>query len=106
MIRRVNAPRLLVLNQYYAPGVEATGQLLAQLCCDLSSEWDVTVVTGRLANAPGGRETRDGVDVLRVRSTAFERRRLSLRALNYATFLAQALRAALRQGRPDVVLAM
>ena len=56
-------PRLLVLNQYYAPGVEATGQLLAQLCSDLAGEWDVTVVTGRLANAPAGRETRDGVEV-------------------------------------------
>jgi glycosyltransferase involved in cell wall biosynthesis len=99
-------PRLLVLNQYYAPGVEATGQLLAQLCSDLSGEWDVTVVTGRLANAPAGRESRDGVEVLRVRSTTFERRRLSLRALNYATFLAQALRVALTQERPDVVLAM
>jgi glycosyltransferase involved in cell wall biosynthesis len=98
--------RLLVLNQYYAPGVEATGQLLSQLCSDLSSDFDVTVVTATLANAPAGRERRDGVDVVRVRSTAFERRRLSLRALNYATFLAQALRIALAQERPDVVLAM
>jgi colanic acid biosynthesis glycosyl transferase WcaI len=115
MIRRVNGdpsssgerrPRLLVLNQYYAPAVEATGQLLAQLCADLSGQWDVTVVTGRLASAPAGRETRDGVEVLRVRSTTFERRRLSLRALNYATFLAQALRVAVTKERPDVVLAM
>ena len=57
-------------------------------------------------DAPAGRETRDGVDVVRVRSTTFERRRLSLRALNYATFLVQALRVALAQERPDVVLAM
>jgi colanic acid biosynthesis glycosyl transferase WcaI len=99
-------PRLLVLNQYYAPGVEATGQLLAQLCSDLARDWDVTVVTGRLANAPAGHEVRDGVEVMRVRSTAFDRRRLSLRALNYGTFLAQALRLALTQQRPDVVLAM
>ena len=74
-------PRLLVLNQYYAPGVEATGQLLAQLCSDLARAFDVTVVTGRLPNEPTGREKRDGVDVIRVRSTTFERRRLSLRAL-------------------------
>ena len=99
-------PRLLVLNQYYAPGVEATGQLLAQLCSDLARDLDVTVVAGSLANEPTGRATRDGVDVIRVRSTTFERRRLSLRALNYATFLVQALRAALAQERPDVVLAM
>jgi len=99
-------PRLLVLNQYYAPGVEATGQLLAQLCSDLARDFDVTVVTGRQADVPVGRGTHDGVDLIRVRSTTFDRRRLSLRALNYATFLAQALRVALTQERPAVVLAM
>ena len=104
--QRGRRPRLLVLNQYYAPAIEATGQLLAQLCGDLARDFDVTVVTGALPSARAQRESREGVDVIRVRSTAFERRRLSLRALNYATFLAQALRIALAQGRPDVVLAM
>ena len=99
-------PRLLVLNQYYAPGVEATGQLLAQLCSDLSADFDVTVVTASSADVPAGRENRDGVYLIRVRSTSFERRRLFLRALNYATFLLQALRVGLAQERPDVVLAM
>ena len=99
-------PRLLVLNQYYEPGVEATGRLLAQLCADLVDTFDVTVVTGTLPNAPAGRERRGGVDVIRVRSTALARRRLWLRALNYATFLAQSLRVATRAERPDVVLAM
>ena len=41
-------PRLLVLNQYYWPGVEATAQLLAQLCEALADEFEVRVVTGRL----------------------------------------------------------
>jgi colanic acid biosynthesis glycosyl transferase WcaI len=99
-------PRLLVLNQYYAPGVEATGQLLAQLCSDLTADFDVTVVTASSADVPAGRENRDGVYLIRVRSTSFERRRLFLRALNYATFLLQALRVGLAQERPDVVLAM
>ena len=99
--------RLLVLNQYYAPGVEATGQLLTQLCTDLAArDFDVTVVTATLRNAGAGRETRDGVHVVRVRSTAFERRNLWLRAMNYVTYLAQSLRAALAAERPDVVLAM
>jgi colanic acid biosynthesis glycosyl transferase WcaI len=99
-------PRLLVLNQYYAPGVEATGQLLAQLCSDLTADFDVTVVTASSADVPAGRENRDGVYLIRVRSTSFERRRLFLRALNYATFLLQALRVGLAEERPDVVLAM
>jgi glycosyltransferase involved in cell wall biosynthesis len=44
--------------------------------------------------------------VIRVRSTTYARRRLSLRALNYTTFLAQSLRTGLGQERPDVVFAM
>ena len=34
-------PRLLVLNQYYWPGVEATAQLLTELCEALAEEADV-----------------------------------------------------------------
>jgi colanic acid biosynthesis glycosyl transferase WcaI len=98
--------RLLVLNQYYWPGVEATAQLLTELCSDLAEDFDVTVVTGTLRHAPPGRAVHDGVEIVRVRSTAFERRKLWLRALNYATFLAQALRVSLGSERPDVVLAM
>jgi glycosyltransferase involved in cell wall biosynthesis len=48
----------------------------------------------------------DGVRIVRVRSTSFDRTRLNRRALNYASYLAGALLAGLRQERPDVVLAM
>ncbi|MGZ4359088.1 MAG: hypothetical protein ACXVZW_04800, partial [Gaiellaceae bacterium] len=41
-------PRLLVLNQYYWPGFEATAHLLSELCAALASEFEVTVVTGLL----------------------------------------------------------
>jgi colanic acid biosynthesis glycosyl transferase WcaI len=99
-------PRLLVFNQYYRPGVEATGQLLADLCGELACDFDVTIVTATGRNAPAGRELRDGVEILRVRSTAFERRRLSLRSLNYATYLLSSMVAGLRCKRPDVVLSM
>ena len=44
----VSRPRLLVLNQYYRPGVEATANLLADLCESLAADYEVTVVTGRL----------------------------------------------------------
>jgi hypothetical protein len=40
--------RLLVLNQYYWPGVEATAHLLTELCEALAADYEVTVVTGRL----------------------------------------------------------
>lgn len=101
-------PRLLVLNQYYWPGLEATAYLLSQLCAALADDFDITVVTGRLAipRADPGREVHEGVEILRVRSTAFDRSSLPLRALNYVTYLAYSLRAGLTARRPDVVLCM
>jgi colanic acid biosynthesis glycosyl transferase WcaI len=87
-------PRLLVFNQYYWPGVEATAHLLSELCAALAAEFDVTVVTGRVPTAGGepGRTVHEGVEIVRVNSTAYDRSALSLRALNYATYLAQSLR--------------
>jgi glycosyltransferase involved in cell wall biosynthesis len=101
-------PRLLVLNQYYRPGLEATAHLLSQLCEALADDYDVTVVTGRLAIPPAGpgRTTHAGVEIVRVRSTAFDRSRLFLRGLNYVTYILSSLRAGLFARRPDVVLCM
>ena len=100
-------PRLLVLNQYYAPGVEATAQLLTELCQSLAEEYDVRVLTGRLRGHGAARRSReDGVQVIRVPSASFERSRLGLRALNYLTYLALALVRGLVGPRPDLVLCM
>ncbi len=98
--------RLLVLNQYYWPAVEATGQLLSQLCAGLAEDFEITVVTGVVPGTSPGHERHDGVEIVRVASTAFDRRRLLLRATNYSTYLAQSLFTALRADRPDVVLCM
>jgi glycosyltransferase involved in cell wall biosynthesis len=103
---RRGKPRILVLNQYYWPGVEATGQLLSQLCADLSEEFDITVVTGTVSGAAPGRTQHAGVEIVRVRSATFDRRRLSLRAVNYLTFLGQSLVEGLRADPPDIVLCM
>lgn len=100
-------PRLLVFNQYYAPGLEATAQLLAQLCAGLVVDFDITVVTGRLVHMPeAGRREQDGVQVVRVQSTMYDRRRLLPRAINYVTYMIESLRVGLAQPRPDVVLCM
>ena len=68
------------------------------------------MVTGRLWQAPlpaePGRTVHDGVEIVRVRSTAYDRSRLGLRALNYATYLGESLRVGLAEPRPDVVLCM
>ena len=106
--QEIGRPRLLVLNQYYWPGVEATGQLLAQLCADLAADYTITVITGRLSipNAPPGRTVHRGVEIIRVSSTSFPRRILALRALNYMTYLGAAAREAASVRPPDVVLCM
>ena len=83
------------------PGVEATANLLADLCESLAEEYDVTVVTGRLqgrAELPSD-EVLNGVRVLRTRSTAFDRTKLRFRALNYVTYLAGQLRPGASRSR-------
>lgn len=100
-------PRLLVFNQYYRPGVEATAHLLSELCGELANEFDITVVTGKLRVGKNERRVvHDGVTVLRVPSAAFERANIWLRALNYATYLFGSALVGLRRPRPDVVLCM
>jgi colanic acid biosynthesis glycosyl transferase WcaI len=101
-------PRLLVLNQYYWPGLEATAHLLSELLAALADEFEVTIVTGRIAvHAPHAeRVEHEGVRIIRVRSTAFDRTRLLARAANYLTYLGESLRVALLSRRPDIVLCM
>jgi len=104
---RDRRPRVLVLNQYYWPGVEATAHLLAELCEALTDEFDVTVVTGMVPDAAAsGRSTRRGVEIVRVASTAYDRSKLPLRAANYLTYLGLSLWEGLKVERPDVVLCM
>jgi colanic acid biosynthesis glycosyl transferase WcaI len=98
-------PRLLVLNQYYWPGKEATANLLTELCEALAGEYDVTVVTGAVEGQPE-RVVRNGVTIIRVHSTAYDRSQLARRAANYFTYLVGALREALASDRPDVVVCM
>src|SRR2546427_4780572 len=100
--------RVLVLNQYFWPGFEATAHLLSELCSALANDFEITVVTGALAIPPAspGRFEYEGVEVIRVPSTAYDRARLAPRALNYVTYLGSALAQGLRAQRCDVVLCM
>ena len=105
---RAARPRLLVFNQYYHPGVEATAHLLTELCEELAGDHDVTVITGRLRDHEDepDYETRNGVEIIRVHSTAFDRAPLYRRALNYFTYLGRALHQGLKAPPPDAVLSM
>lgn len=101
-------PRILVLNQYYRPGVEATANLLADLCESLAADFDVTVITGRLLGHEDlpVEERREGVRVLHARSTTYDRTQLHHRAANYLTYLGDSLVRALVHERPDLVICM
>jgi glycosyltransferase involved in cell wall biosynthesis len=97
-----------VLNQYYWPGVEATAQLLTELCEALAEDVEVKVVTGVLHGHEDEprRTVHNGVSIVRVPSTSFERSKLLARASNYLTYLSSALLSGLRGPRPDVVICM
>jgi glycosyltransferase involved in cell wall biosynthesis len=100
---------VLVFNQYYWPGVEATAHLLTELCEALADEYEVTVITGRLLGYEDepDYERRHGVEIVRVHSTAYDRAPLHRRAVNYFTYLGRALRRGLVfEPRPDIVLCM
>ena len=98
-------PRLLVLNQYYWPGVEATANLLTELCEALAADHDVTVIAGGLEDQPT-RQVRNGVEIVRTRSTSLDRARLWHRALNYVTYVAGVIWRGMLSRRPDLVVCM
>jgi glycosyltransferase involved in cell wall biosynthesis len=100
-------PRLLVFNQYYWPGVEATAYLLSELCRELADDFEITVITGKLRHSSNESTiVHDGVTIIRVPSTTFFRANLALRALNYVTYLLGSLIVGLQRSRPDVVFCM
>jgi putative colanic acid biosynthesis glycosyltransferase WcaI len=99
---------VLVFNQYYWPGIEATAQLLTDLCEGLAKDADVSVITGVLHGHEDEprHAVHNGVEITRVPSTSFERSKLFARGANYVTYLSNALLRGLRGGRPDIVLCM
>ena len=112
--------RIAFFNRSFWPDVEATGQLLTELCEDLSARHEVTVVAGRSYYAgerglarpvrterlPTGPDSgRTSVRVLRVGNTVFDKRRLIARGINLATYCAGAFLAGFMLRKPDVIVA-
>jgi colanic acid biosynthesis glycosyl transferase WcaI len=105
-------------NRSYWPDQAATGQLLTELAGDLVARHGcrVTVVAGRPLNARGqtssrrwqavGRESHEGVAILRANGTRLAPRRFAGRAMNYLTYFGSASLASLRVDRPDVVVSL
>jgi len=86
--------KILVINQHFYPEFAATGQLLEDLCADLSQDYEVTVLTGKpsyngsIDNIPK-EEIYRGIDIIRVFNTSFSKTgKLGTlgRIINYLTF--------------------
>ncbi|QDV68257.1 putative glycosyl transferase [Rosistilla carotiformis] len=95
----MSRPRIAFLNRCYWPDIEATGQLLEQLCGSLSPEWDITVVAGQPnKNLSGeafvrrGQQKRDGVTIDRLPHTTLPKRSKIGRLINLLSFTWQARR--------------
>jgi colanic acid biosynthesis glycosyl transferase WcaI len=103
-------PRLQFINRSYWPDVEATGQLLTELCEDLADNFDVTVICGMprkgVGVPPGAMELseRGGVRIRRVRHTRFDKASFSGRLINMLTFQAAATWSSLTAPPADIVV--
>jgi len=102
---------LLFLNRSYWPDVEATGQLLTELCSDLARRHRVVVIAGRpnfvTAEQPVRwlqREEHQGVEILRVGNRTFSKRSFLGRVVGLLSYLLLAAWAAFRHRRPDVII--
>ena len=106
----VDPLNLLFLNRSYYPDVEATGQLLAELCGDLAQQHRVAVVCGQpnfVAVKGSGlfqHETHHNVRVIRVRNARFSKKSLLGRIAGLSGYLFLAAWAAVFHERPDAII--
>lgn len=103
-------PRTLIVNQAFWPDNVATAQHCHDLAKHLAaSGHDVTVIACR-SRYDGGkgllprRETVDGIHVIRVGRSLFDKRRVLARSVDFLTFVLLSTVAALRRRRFDVVV--
>ena len=110
----VGRTRVLFLNRSFWPDREATGQFLTELCDDLSTDHEVTIVAGPSYHTKDGnlggfrlwsRERRGKVTVIRTSGTRFSKSNLAGRLVNLGTYYLLAAIVAYRLPRPDVIVA-
>ncbi len=104
---------ILFINRSYWPDAEATGQLLTELCEQVATDgrYEVSVICGQPNfNLEGhefqssGATTHNGVKLIRVRHTRYDKSMFSGRVINFITFLIAATWRAMLCKRPDVIV--
>jgi colanic acid biosynthesis glycosyl transferase WcaI len=99
--------RILFVNQYFPPDAASSAHILGELAEDLAARHEVRVLAGRPSYSAHATDFRPrGVDVVRVRSTAFDRTSFAGRLVNYATFCLGAAVRVCALPRPDLVAVM
>lgn len=102
-------PRVLFVNRYYWPDEAATAQLLTDLAEGLAARGHRVAVIASHDGQPETprRETRRGVEIIRVSATRWGHQQLIPKVIDYATFALTMHRALRKQARPgDRVVAM
>ena len=106
--------RVLFLNRSFWPDREATGQFLTELCDDLSTDHEVTIVAGPSYHTNDrssrgfrlwSRERRGKVTIIRTWGTRFSKSNLAGRLVNLGSYYLLAAIVAFRLPRPDVIVA-
>jgi glycosyltransferase involved in cell wall biosynthesis len=97
--------KVVFLNRVYPPATGATGALLAEMTQGLARrDWDVTVVTGPVPEAPASEATDAGVQVERVEGFQFTEQDLWQRAWAYLALFPALLYRVLQLPAPDVIV--
>ena len=105
--------KILFVNRSYWPDMEATGQLLTELCQSLSKnpQYDVSVLCGQPNFNDGGvpfqkhgTQLRNGVSIRRTSHTMFDKAKFIGRAINFVSFCCCAFFSLLFGKRPDVIV--
>ena len=105
--------KLLFVNRSYWPDMEATGQLLSELCEGLAEREDVSVSV--LCGQPNfaaegaefkrfGKQIRNGVEIRRTTHTTFDKSSFLGRLVNFLSFCVSAFVSLLFGPKPDVIV--
>src|SRR5947209_7316382 len=103
--------RVLILNQFFYPDISATSQLMTDLAEDLSENGvQVTALCGRFRYLGDeeleSREDYQGIKIVRVAATRFNRSNLVRRYLSYLSFYIAAGIKLLFLPRQDAIIAL
>lgn len=104
-------PSVLFLNRSYWPDVEATGQLLTELCEGLTADFDISVMAGQPNSVRGSDssvwknlESQNGVRIHRLNHSTLPKHRIWMKAVNYLSFVRSARKFLRKTEKPDVVV--